>query len=385
MLSTVKYTLKRLFRFTSNNQQNSNQHEDSIKIGYGVNWFLTRKCNLRCSYCAVVNSQSFKEAYGHIDPFKKDIDIEEAKEFIRRLKKHNPEAFHMFLGGEPTVYKHLPELVDFCNKEGVLYTVITNMTDYSYNKIKEIIDNVGFLNGLSFTVDPVLWDDNYPKDDDRYKKSKAAYEKFITLRNDPRIREFVGIVGVDSQNIKYLHRMCRELTDAGVWIDLILMETKLNKYYDFPSALDYDLLVWDTEEHRKILMEVYEKAEKGEYTVLFHPVIKYKMIPNLPQKYICTIDKRLDTMTIDADGKLRLCLRIRGVNTQMFHMLDILDEDGNLTETFKDVLHAMQLDKKNLCYGCQWTCPMAGELIADGIMSPELMNHRTTMLKPRII
>jgi MoaA/NifB/PqqE/SkfB family radical SAM enzyme len=289
----------------------------------------------------------------------------------------------MFLGGEPTVYKHLAKLVDFCNKEEVLYTVITNMTDYSYNKIRQIIDEVGYLNGLSFTVDPVLWDENYPKDDDRYRKSKEAYEKFITFRNDPRVREFVGIVGVDSQNIRYLHRMCEDLTKAGVWIDLILLETKLNKYYDFPSPLDYDLLVWDTEEHRRILMEAYEKAEKGEYTVLFHPVIKYKMVPNLPQKYICTIDKRMDTMTIDADGKLRLCLRIRGVKTQEFHMLDILDEDGNLTDKFQEALKAMQWDKKNFCYGCQWTCPMAGELIADGLMSPELMNHRGIEIQPR--
>jgi hypothetical protein len=258
------------------------------------------------------------------------------------------------------------------------------MTDYSYNKLKEILDSVGFLNGLSFTVDPVLWDPNFDRNDDRYRKSKEAFEKFITFRDDPRIREFVGIVGVDSHNIKYLHRMCKELTEAGVWIDLILMETKLNKYYDFPSEVDYDLLIWDTEENRRILNEVYEKAEKGEYTVLFHKVIKYRMIPNLPQHYKCTIDAMFDTITIDADCKFRLCLRIRGIKTQQFDILDILDEEGSIKqETFKKLKEALAWDKKNLCYGCQWTCPMAGELITNGIIKPEDMNHKDIVLQPR--
>jgi len=354
-----------------------------MKIGYAINWLLTRKCNLRCSYCGIVNKAIYQQAYKDLSPFKQDVDLEKAKEFIRRLKLHNPDAFHLFLGGEPTVYKHLTELIKYCNEENVLYTIITNMTDYSYNRLRKLLEEVGFINGLSFTVDPILWDSNYNKNDDRYKKSKAAFEKFITFRNDSRIREFVGIVGVDSYNIKYLHKMCKELTEWGVWIDLILVETRLNPYYDFQSNVPYDYLVWDTEEHRRILMEVYEKAEKGEYTVLFHPVIKHRMIPNLPQKYICTIDQHLEVLTIDSDCKLRLCLRIRGLEISKFDMLELLSEDGSLSSKTNDILQAAKSDKQNFCYGCQWTCPMAGELIVKGVITPEAVNHANITIHPR--
>jgi len=343
-----------------------------VKIGYGVNWLPTRKCNLKCSYCAIVRRD---HAYDE-NPFKQDLDIEKAKEFISRLKKHNPEAFHMFLGGEPTVYPHLKELVKHCNDEEVLYTVITNMTDYSYDKIKELVEELGFLNGLTFTIDPILWDDAWDKNDDRYKKSKSAYDKFMSLRMDKRIREFVALVCVDSNNINYLHKMTRELTKAGVWLDLITLETKLNKYYDFATEMDYDLLPKAKSEHIKIFQEVYEKAEKGEYLVLAHPMIKHLLIPSLPQHYNCTIEKYFDTITIDADAKFRLCLRIRGTETPKFDIMDILDENGDLNlEVFNQLKEALSFDKQNYCYGCMWTCPMFGELIAKGIIDPEMMNH----------
>jgi MoaA/NifB/PqqE/SkfB family radical SAM enzyme len=341
------------------------------RIGYGVNWFLTRKCNLRCSYCAIVRPN---DVYPDT-PFKEDVDIEKAKLFISRLKKHNPDAFHMFLGGEPTVYPHLKELIEHCNKEGVLYTIITNMTDYSYKRINQLLDEVGYINGLSFTIDTVLWQEDFDKNDDRYKKSISAYEKFMSFRLDNRIREFVAIVGVDSNNINYLHEISKELSDKGVWIDLILIETKLNKYYDFPTDIDYDMLIYNTPENIKILEEVYKKAEDGEYYVLAHQMIKHLLISNLPQHYNCIIDKYFDTITIDSDSKFRLCLRIRGTKTPNIDITEILDDDGNLTNKYNELLEYLKLDKKDYCYGCMWTCPMFGELIGKGIIKPEDMNH----------
>jgi len=347
------------------------------KIGYGVNWLLTRKCNLHCSYCSIVKKS---DVYPD-SPFQQDVDIEKAKVFIRNLKKHNPDSFHMFLGGEPTMYPHLEELINFCNQEKVLYTIITNMTYKSYSILANLLDKVQYLNGLTFTIDPVLWDDNFDKSDDRYKKSLSAYERFMTFRENEKIKEFVCLVGVDANNIKYLHKICEDLSSKGVWIDLITLETKLNDYYDFASPMDYNLLPGLNKEDIKILQEVYFKAQKGDYLVLAHEMIRRRMIPSLPQHYNCKIENSFDTITIDSDNKFRLCLRIRGTKTPEIDITDILDNNGHLTIKFRDLLSYLKEDKKNYCYGCMWTCPMFGELINDGVINPDDVNHENKIVK----
>lgn len=342
------------------------------KIGHIVNWFLTRKCNLKCSYCSLIKQSDVYENTA----FKEDVDLDKAKEFILRLNKHNKNSFHIFYGGEPTIYKNFYELLDFCNKNKILYTITTNLTGRSFKKIKEIIQKLGYLNGLSFTVDSVLWDPNSDKNDDRYKKSKNAYENFIKLKKFKKnIKEFVALVCSDNNNIKYLETICKDLNKKGIWANIVFIERKRNKYYDFCSELPKELLVQKTNENINIIKDIYDKCKKKEIKLIGHQILKDYVINNLPENYICKLDKNLSTITIDSDTKFRLCARIKGFESQKIDILDILDKNGNLTNKYYEQLKNMKIDKDNYCVGCFWNCPMFSEFIHDNLIDSSEINH----------
>lgn len=83
-----------------------------------INYHITNKCNYHCTYC-------FGKFKG------KAPSIYEAKKIINniasyfRKNKINDGRIN-FAGGEPTLYKHLDELIDYSNSLGITTSIITN-------------------------------------------------------------------------------------------------------------------------------------------------------------------------------------------------------------------------------------------------------------------
>ncbi len=78
---------------------------------------LTNKCNLRCKHC-----------YGGFG-FNNDksLDIEQLKHVIHDASESG--AYQLDLtGGEPMLYPHINELLEFAYKEGMLVRIFTNLT-----------------------------------------------------------------------------------------------------------------------------------------------------------------------------------------------------------------------------------------------------------------
>lgn len=96
-----------------------------------VSWLLTRRCNLHCSYCRISrNYKKFPQAYPNLKHYEQDeMKTEDIIEALKKLKQHNSNAFHIFYGGEPFLRTDLPQIINFCNKEEINYTIITNNSD----------------------------------------------------------------------------------------------------------------------------------------------------------------------------------------------------------------------------------------------------------------
>lgn len=86
---------------------------------------VTRDCNQKCVICSnPPNNYS-------------NLDFEEAKKEIKELKKKKYEGV-ILTGGEPTLYKKLPDLIKFCLKEKIFPRIITNgqkLANLNYLKI----------------------------------------------------------------------------------------------------------------------------------------------------------------------------------------------------------------------------------------------------------
>jgi MoaA/NifB/PqqE/SkfB family radical SAM enzyme len=338
-----------------------------------VLWYLTRKCNLRCSYCNIIRSS---ECYDN-SVLRKEIPIDLAIESLRRFKKHNPHMFHIFMGGEPTLYTHLEELINFCNREKILYAIVSNMTDAAYKKLLSLLNKGIQINSITGTVDACLFDKNVDKKDDKYKKSKLALERLCTFSQMPNVKEVVAEVCITRNDYHLLESLLEELTRRKIYADIFPIETRYNKYYDFAAPVDHDLLLPYDKDTIKTLEKIYKRSKRGELLIIGDEVIKY-MINFLPQNYKCKIPQTFSTMTIDSDGKVRLCIRIKGTRCEELKLTipDILSKNGKYKKKLSAKLSkAMMLDMQNYCRGCMWTCAMFSDLEQQGLIDFNTVSH----------
>ncbi|OGJ16895.1 hypothetical protein A3K73_00450 [Candidatus Pacearchaeota archaeon RBG_13_36_9] len=83
----------------------------------GVFLSLTDKCNLDCKYCYQGSSPTLNSD--------NELKKEEWIRLIKELKKLKVKKIR-FVGGEPFLYKHFLEILDYSNKEGFKIKVFTN-------------------------------------------------------------------------------------------------------------------------------------------------------------------------------------------------------------------------------------------------------------------
>ena len=52
---------------------------------------------------------------------KNEMSTETVIDYLKRLKTHNKDMFHIFYGGEPLLRKDLPEIIKYCNVNDIHY------------------------------------------------------------------------------------------------------------------------------------------------------------------------------------------------------------------------------------------------------------------------
>ena len=114
-----------------------------IKI---ANILLTRKCNLKCSYCRIsanIDYDGKPPAYpGPKFHFNSEQPPEYWIKIIDRLYELNKDVFLILYGGEPFLYNGLIDIVKYCNKIGVAYTIISSCNDQLEGKIEEFFSEL---------------------------------------------------------------------------------------------------------------------------------------------------------------------------------------------------------------------------------------------------
>jgi MoaA/NifB/PqqE/SkfB family radical SAM enzyme len=86
----------------------------------GVVW-LGQTCNLRCHFCYFLNRID-----DHNHPEHAFMPLEKAKKICQVLASYYGNCAVDLQGGEPTLYRHIMDLVAFCRGIGLLPTLITN-------------------------------------------------------------------------------------------------------------------------------------------------------------------------------------------------------------------------------------------------------------------
>lgn len=334
---------------------------DKIQI---VNWLLTRKCNLRCSYCGIVRDYKGKPSKypGMKHYYQNELGTADVIESVRQLKLHNPNVFIIWYGGEPLLRKDLSDIINFCNDNNVNYTIITNNTPELQPKIENLLLNTDKVTGLTSSVDP----EGAITDDDKAKKSLYGLQKLIQYREF--ISDVVAEITVSRDNVHNLYSMVRVLNDNGISSSVTFIDIAKTPYYDFSNVTDGKLLVHQSSK----LADQFGKLLSSGLDVHMGSYLLPKLWDILPSNYDCKLEENLHNVTIDSDGTIRLCLRIKGVECQNVNVLNMLQDNGSISPILKS---AIRVDKREYCRRCNWTCPMMSAIVSkDSSKSKDLLH-----------
>jgi len=318
------------------------------------NWFLTRRCNLRCSYCAIVRNYKGKPVeYPDMKHYhENEMTTEDIIRTLGILKKHNNQIFNIFYGGEPFMRLDLPEIINYCNQEDIHYTIITNNSPEVQPMIEKLLNETDYVTGLTSSIDPVIFDAS--AEGDIVKKSIAGLKELTKYKND--IKDIVAEITVSNDNVKYLYRLVSELSELGINSDITFIDIAKSPYYDFSNVYDKDLLVHQS----GLLSAQFEKIIENKLNVHMRDILLPKIWDILPSDMDCKNCKNITNITIDADGTLRLCIRIRGVYTpNNFNINNFMSEQGELNLGLNRSLYN---DSKKYCRKCNWTCQLMSSI-----------------------
>lgn len=324
---------------------------DKVRI---VNWLLTRKCNLRCDYCAIVRNYKNKppEYPDMKHYYENEMSTETVIEGLKKFKLHNPDCFHIFYGGEPLLRVDLSDIINYCNEENIHYTIITNNSDEIQERLTDLFLKTDYIKGLTSSVDPVIFDKN--ANGDIVKKSTAGLKRLTESRF---IFDLVAEITVTQDSVSNLYLLVKELSDHGISSSITFIDIAKSPYYDFSNVHDQSLLVHPTAQ----LAEQFKKIFGDKLDVHMGKELVKKIWDILPSSLNCEVEKDVHNITVDSDGSVRLCLRIRGTKTpEGINLSNFLRKDGELSPFLK--LYLMR-DKKAYCRKCNWTCVIMSEMI----------------------
>lgn len=322
---------------------------DKIRI---VNWLLTRKCNLSCDYCAIVRDYEDKPSeYPDIKYYyKNEMSTETVIEGLRKFKLHNPDCFHVWYGGEPLLYPGLSDIINFCNKEDIYYTIITNSSDEVQPLLEKLFAETDFITGLTASVDPTILNKKDVINDDINTKSLAGLETLIKYKD--RVSDPVAEVVTTQDSVNNLYRLVKRLSDNGISSSISFVDIAKSPYYDFSNVRDPNLLVHPTAD----LAEQFKKIFDDKLDVLMGKELVAKIGEILPSNLDCQNCENVHNLTVDSDSTLRTCLRIRGVETpNNINLSNVIMKNGELSPFLK--WHLLK-DKRDYCQKCNWTCPI---------------------------
>lgn len=325
--------------------------------------WLTRRCNLKCSYCNVI--RDYKDSpYPPVSEYE-ELTANDWYEIIDIYAKLGTKFFLLY-GAEVLVYKEINDLCYKLNqRDDIHYSIHTNGT--LPRQLDELIHTIG-LKGLTFSYD-------LPTNDDKHRIAKSNASKKMFLKYKEDCADLVVTITLDksiveNDNIEVLLKELQWFTDHNIISIVTFIDHQRNQWYDFSNV------PWTPENKIPVNERFHyllQKLKEG------HDV-KYKLhnykhyweeLPGFTtdENFFC-VDP-FAAPTIDADGTIRLCSRIKGNTVTAFKPQDIISNPENVMEAYMS-------DYKTKCVGCAWDCAMQSSQVVRGISSKEKVDKEFT-------
>jgi hypothetical protein len=173
------------------------------------------------------------------------------------------------------------------------------------------------------------------------------------------VKDVVAEITVSNGMEDQLIPLIKDLSENDIYSDITFVDIAKTNFYDFSNVTNPDFLIKPTLKLAKIFLELLE----SDYLIHMKDYLLPLMFDTLPSNFDCGLENRVHNVTVDADGTMRLCLRIRGVLTPHIHVSELFDLNGAVSKDYYDLLC---VDKRRYCKLCNHSCLMMSKRTSFG-------------------
>ena len=302
-----------------------------------VEWLITRRCNLSCSYCKVRNNE-----------FPNELNLSQRKQVLEVIAKLSPNTTVVVFGGEPLTLKDdLIEVIRHGNEQGLYMVVISNSVGLTDEYMKRLVD--AGLKNWSTSIDTLKTNSVDQSTLKRAQTGLDALRRFRKLGVDDRVTCTTVIPS---------------LSKEGIWVIHTLLQKAGGEYnYSQPYTEVSSMLVpvEKRREFERVAEELYWMAKSGNYRM--HNTPEYYLLWTRLLDHNIRCSKK-SVLTVDADGSLMRCVDFyQGLD--FFKVWDLLDEKKR--EAYLEKLKEAPACSK----GCTWD-PMICSSVRNAFYDKEI-------------
>ena len=304
---------------------------------------ITKKCDFNCPYCNIRNSM------------KKDMPFERVIKSLEIIKKLGANNL-VLLGGEPTLYPYINEVVDYAENN---LDIRCSLTTNAYNNTEDILKLID--NGLSqigVSVDCLDFRKSISP-----LKCKCGLELIEVLNQKSKINgkkfDIIDYVVINNSNLETAVELVKEMTKKNVYT--YFLPFHWGNSQDFEHRKEHNknaiILKKDIEKFKNLMAE-FAKMKKNGY--LIKNSIEFL---KCAQKHIEKLDWKcsgLSELRIDSDGSMACCCDKLGEVNKKFTIFDLQDE-----KIFQEFLLERNNDATR-CKGCLWPSSFEAQNLRDG-------------------
>jgi len=307
---------------------------------------FSRKCNLKCSYCAMADGRE------------NTLSVPKWIKGMHQLKDLGCQLI-VFYGAEPLLeFEKLIEVLPYVeNTLNIPTTIITNGSLVGTKSMLLRLYKEG-AKSLSMSYDPA------PIDIASEQKSSKAIDTLTWFKNlGENVRDVAAIATLTSQNYKLLPAMIKRMSNLGIWTFYDLYHFDRKQPGSKTSKIDYDLCFTslDTNALVSVLTEVNDMKKRG---YLVHMNQHYfdiiKAVNTSYYKWNCAdFDEYPSWLTIDCDGSVYPCDDFQPKISKKFQVTQIVKNWEKFKKQTKSVT-------KETCPGCLWNTHISSHAIKSG-------------------
>lgn len=277
------------------------------KAPFLVSWSLTNRCNYKCKYCNIWNTES------------EELNTEQVLFIIDELSKCGTKAI-AFSGGEPLLREDIAGIIEYCSKKNI-YTKLTTNGSLVQNKI----DDIKNISQVKMSFDG-------PREIHDLHRQVDSYEqviKAVKILKEHNIKVGLNCV-ISKLNVEHLDFVLKKTEQLKVKVTFQPLEYRSSKdfiFHNMPSEIRYK---------QAFGMLISEKKRGNKYIANSLPALKYLYNRPFYKKMKCWAG--IFHCRITSNGNLLSCDRLQSYNNSF----DCLKQD--IKSGFKTLPKAQCID-----------------------------------------